>query len=91
MRTASVFSCPNCGGDVPAKAAACPHCGSDENTGWSEQTYLDGLDLPEHDFIDTLKDQYGVDLEGGKWKPQMTAVAAILMITLFILFYVLRC
>ena len=38
--------CPNCGEPVPAGAAACPHCGADEHTGWSEETYLDGVELP---------------------------------------------
>ena len=32
---------------MPAGAKACPHCGADERTGWSEETYLDGVDLPE--------------------------------------------
>lgn len=91
MKSAASFSCPNCGGTVPAKAPACPHCGSDENTGWSEQTYLDDIGLPENDFIDTLKEQYGVDLGGGAWKPRMTTAAAVVMIALFALFYVLRC
>jgi glutaredoxin len=39
--------CPNCGETVPAGAAACPYCGADERTGWSEDTYLDGIELPE--------------------------------------------
>ncbi|MEM8494267.1 MAG: zinc-ribbon domain-containing protein [Planctomycetota bacterium] len=43
---ADTFECPNCGEDVPASAAACPACGSDEETGWSEDTDYDGLDLP---------------------------------------------
>ncbi len=41
------FICPNCGAEVPLKALACPECGSDENTGWSEDTMYDELDLPE--------------------------------------------
>lgn len=43
------FNCPNCGEDVPIKAKSCPGCGSDENTGWSEDTIYDGLDLNEYD------------------------------------------
>lgn len=41
------FSCPVCGADVPRKAKACPECGACEKSGWSEDHYLDGLDLPE--------------------------------------------
>jgi hypothetical protein len=43
-------SCPHCGADLPPKAKACPACGSDEQTGWSEQSRYDGLDLPDEEF-----------------------------------------
>jgi len=43
-------TCPNCGTDVPRKARACPGCGADEHTGWSDDTYADGLDLPDAEF-----------------------------------------
>ncbi|MCP4268338.1 MAG: hypothetical protein GY777_22645 [Candidatus Brocadiaceae bacterium] len=43
------FDCPNCGSEVSIKARSCPDCGSDENTGWSEDTIYDGLDLNEYD------------------------------------------
>jgi hypothetical protein len=42
--------CPNCGADVPANAKSCPECGSDESTGWSDETHVGGLDLPDEDF-----------------------------------------
>jgi len=41
------FVCPVCGTEVPIKAAACPECGSDDETGWSEDTIYDGVNLPE--------------------------------------------
>jgi hypothetical protein len=43
-------TCPNCGADVPARAKACPECGADEKTGWSEEAYASGLDLPDDSF-----------------------------------------
>jgi hypothetical protein len=43
-------TCPNCGADVPPKAKACPECGSDEETGWSDEAYASGLDLPDEEF-----------------------------------------
>ena len=46
------FCCPNCGAEVPIKDKSCPDCGSDENTGWSEETIYDGLDLNEYDESD---------------------------------------
>ena len=42
--------CPNCGANVPREAKACPECGSDEQTGWSEETHVDGIDLPDDSF-----------------------------------------
>lgn len=41
--------CPNCGEEVPAGAPVCPGCGADEHTGWGDETYLDGVELPEVD------------------------------------------
>ena len=41
------FDCPNCGEPVPAGALACPACGADHETGWSEDTVYDDLDLPD--------------------------------------------
>ena len=41
------FACPNCGTEVKVGTPACPNCGSDDDTGWSDGTLYDGLDLPE--------------------------------------------
>ncbi len=46
------FICPNCGAEVPIKALSCPECGSDDQTGWSEDTLYDGMDLPAFEAID---------------------------------------
>lgn len=43
-------TCPNCGADVPRGAKACPECGADEKTGWSEEAYASGLNLPDESF-----------------------------------------
>ena len=43
-------TCPNCGAEVPPKARACPECGADEKTGWSEEAYASGLNLPDENF-----------------------------------------
>lgn len=41
---------PNCGATVPARASACPECGADEDTGWNDDAYAQGLDLPDEAF-----------------------------------------
>lgn len=53
--------CPNCGAEIPCGAKACPQCGSDEETGWSEEALVSGLDLPEGNFNynDFVKREFG--------------------------------
>ena len=53
--------CPNCGAEVPPKARACPECGADEQTGWSEEARVGGLDLPDEnfDYNDFVKREFG--------------------------------
>jgi len=43
-------TCPICGADVPLRAKACPECGADEQTGWSDEAYVNQLDLPDESF-----------------------------------------
>ncbi len=45
-RHVATFACPNCGEEVRSGSLACPECGSDAQTGWSDETLYDGLDLP---------------------------------------------
>ncbi len=49
--------CVYCGEEIDAMAKACPHCGSDENTGWSENTYLDGIDFADEDKYEEIREQ----------------------------------
>lgn len=53
------FVCPHCGADVPQNAKSCPSCGSDENTGWSEFTYMDEIQAPdENEYMDILNNEF---------------------------------
>lgn len=70
------FVCPNCGADVPSKAKSCPECGSDENTGWSEDTYLDGVSLPYED--DDIPEDTPVGTFG-KLRPLWVGAAVVLL------------
>ena len=77
------FDFPNCGAEVPIKAKSCPDCGSDENTGWSEDTMYDGLDLPALEESDTQS-------KGSMLQSKfLYYVVAILTIVAFLLFYIL--
>jgi len=53
------FICPVCGEEVPRKAKACPGCGACEKSGWSQDRYLDGIDLPGEDYGQTGRLGYG--------------------------------
>ena len=57
-------NCPNCGADVPANAKACPACGADEKTGWSEEAYVGGLNLPDESF------DYDEFVRAGIWEEE---------------------
>lgn len=88
MRKKQSFSCPNCGGTVRANAAACPHCGSDEQTGWSEGTYLDGIDLnDDFDYEEALNEEFSTP---GKKKSITTRVIVAAVLLLIFLIALLR-
>lgn len=85
-------ACPHCGERIPRKAKACRHCGSDERTGWSEATYLDGIDLPdEEDYSDSLdreglrKRALGAPRKKRDARRWLTGAVASLLILLFVL------
>jgi uncharacterized membrane protein YvbJ len=79
-------NCPYCGGEISLKAKACPHCGSDENTGWSPERYLDGIDLPDED--DTYQEIKEREFGSGKtvlsWKTITGFVLLILILMLVV-------
>lgn len=70
------FVCPHCGAELRAGAKFCPECGSDENTGWSEDTYLDGVSLPGETEDHSPAASSGF-LQGAK--PLWVAVAILLL------------
>ena len=88
MSDNSYFICPCCGGQVAAKARACPDCGSDERTGWSDSTYLDGLNLPDMDESE-YEEMLTKEFKSKKLKPRIewrTIVGIILLIAMVLLF-----
>ena len=84
-------TCPNCGAEVPTGARACPECGADEKTGWSEEAYVGGLNLPDEtfDYDEFTKREFGskqVLPHGINWFWWCVAAAlAILFLTGFLL------
>lgn len=77
--------CPNCGEPVPTGAMACPHCGSDARTGWNEDTYLDGVDLPGEalgEYERTTEREHGDGLPRGAKGWLALALAVLLALVL---------
>ena len=72
---------------VPAGAACCPECGSDDETGWSQDTLYDDLDLPE---ADEQEEEFDVDsrIENGPVTGSLpgiiVAIIAALLIAAFL-------
>ena len=60
--------CPNCGTYVQPRAKSCPECGASQETGWSDETESDGLDLPQNDDFDD-EDFFARELGGPEEKP----------------------
>ncbi len=50
-------NCPYCGEPINPKAKVCSHCGSDESTGWSQNTYLDGIDIDFEEQYEEIRDR----------------------------------
>jgi hypothetical protein len=83
MGNGSSFVCPNCGALLQAGARVCRDCGSDENTGWSESTYMDGIDWPfDEDDYEEVKARE-LNSAGGRSKKNRinwrTAIGAALL------------
>lgn len=86
--------CSHCGETISDTAKACWYCGSDEHTGWSEQVYMDGIDLKEDfDYDAALSREFGADKSfraPGKRLPwhravPWTAVVGAVLLAAFIL------
>ena len=73
------FTCQVCGADVPRKAKSCPECGACEKSGWSEDQYLDGLELPE------VPSERLTPAKGGNRQVWWQIVAVILLVAFFLM------
>lgn len=81
------FVCPNCGADVAGGSTHCPECGSDERTGWSDDTYLDGVSLPwsdDDEVTESVPSRGGV-LSGFRWVWALVAAVILAASALIVL------
>ena len=80
--------CPYCGGMIKADAESCTHCGSDENTGWSDNTYMDGISLyDDEDYGEMVQKEFGKNVQGTNKKVSVkTIIGAVLLLAIIFLF-----
>ena len=76
------FACPTCGAEVRVGTPSCLNCGSDDETGWSEDTLYDGLDLPES------SDEYIQFEKKKKIGRIFTGTVAFLLLFIFIIKFI---
>ena len=77
-------ACPHCGERIDRDATACRYCGSDDRTGWSEATYLDGIDIPEPDDYEEGLQTEGFRKPKSDKKGLMVAGVSSVLILLFV-------
>jgi hypothetical protein len=77
-------SCPHCGGPLNKNSKVCPHCGSDEQTGWSDNTYLDTIDLDDDVDYEDLVNKEFPDHSSVRPKLKWTTVAGAIVLFFFI-------
>ena len=88
--------CPNCGADLPRNAKACRECGSDEKTGWSAETHVGGLDLPDDnfDYDQFVENEFGgkarIKPKGLHWVWWAAAILLLLMLLLPLIFSLIK-
>ena len=81
MTNSDWVACPHCGEEIKRNAKVCRHCGSDDRTGWSQDTYLDGVDLPEEgEYEDGLEQEGFRKPVGGRGRILIAAVALLLIL-----------
>jgi hypothetical protein len=82
------FICPACGESLHRGAKACHHCGACERSGWSENSALDGLDLPDGEDFDYerfVEEEFGARKAGRTGVHPMWTVAAIIVLAAMVL------
>lgn len=84
MRSRDKIICKFCGEEIDKNASACPYCGSDEKTGWSEMTYLDGIDLnDDFDYEEVKRKEFPAPPRFPLTLLQLITIIILLLIPIF--------
>ncbi len=86
MKKNDFVACPYCGGTIKRNAKACPHCGSDDQTGWSERTYLDGIDIgDDFDYDEMVSKEFSDGKYPVAWWKSWKTITGVVLLLLFII------
>jgi len=84
------FVCPNCGEVLVGDPDACKRCGSDKETGWSEATIYDEIELSsDFDYEEYLQDEFGPG-SGARGRSRWVLIVVLGMIAALVAMLVLR-
>jgi len=81
---------------IPKNATGCRYCGSDAQTGWSDTTYLDGIDINcederEEEYSDIYTEEFGVKKHAVRMSWQtITGLFLIIAFVFAVLWGILR-
>ncbi|WP_034636186.1 zinc ribbon domain-containing protein [Chitinivibrio alkaliphilus] len=81
------WNCPFCNFELARDAQFCPNCGSDESTGWSDMGGYDQNDLHEHDYEQSVRNEFGHTEKHADWQAFVKTVIILLLIVL--LFFIM--
>lgn len=85
MKNQDKIPCPYCGEMISPKAHSCPSCGSDDQTGWSEQTYLDGISLDDDlDYQDIYNHEFNQDKNQLPWWKSWKILVGLIILVAFL-------
>lgn len=77
-----IWYCPHCGAELKTGAKVCHNCGSDEETGWSDMTYLDGADW--------IHEEWSPESESKEKKVNVGTIVLIVVIIVAVILSALR-
>ncbi len=86
MNDNGMVPCAHCGEMINKRARACPYCGSDERTGWSDQTYLDTIDLKDDfDYDSALENEFSGGKKSVAWWKSWTVITGAVILLIFLI------
>jgi hypothetical protein len=84
-RDSFTVPCPHCGEYIKKGAKACPFCGSDERTGWSDTTHLDGLGIDDEiDYDELVRSEFPENAPPPPKKLSWIALAGVIVLIFFV-------